>query len=361
MTTRSFLDGRDSAASAYSEAQKIAFAPVVFQAVRVARDSGLLKALDAAGKIGATVWELAQATDLSEYAIRVVCETALSAGVINMADERYVLTSVGSILLNDEITRVNFDFVNDVCYDALAHLEASLKEQRPAGLSVFGTWPTIYQALPSLPQKAQDAWFRFDHLYSDTAFPDALRVIAKTQPRRLLDIGGNTGKWALTCASALPEIEITLADLPGQLEMAKQNVAASAARSRIHFHPVDLLSETATLPSGFDAVWMSQFLVCFSEEQIVRILRQAADALVPGGTIFILDTFWDRQEQNVAAFCIINTSPYFTCLANGNSRMYTYADLERCMEKAGLCARKIHDDFGFGHSLAEVTLKTPRS
>ena len=38
----------------------------------------------------------------------------------------------------------------------------------------------------------------------------------------------------------------------------------------------------------FDAVWMSQFLDCFSEEQIVSILRRAAKVMDSGSRLYIM-------------------------------------------------------------------------
>jgi len=38
--------------------------------------------------------------------------------------------------------------------------------------------------------------------------------------------------------------------------------------------------------------------------------------------VFILETSWDQREHELARFCVIGTSLYFACIANGNSRMY---------------------------------------
>jgi hypothetical protein len=35
------------------------------------------------------------------------------------------------------------------------------------------------------------------------------------------------------------------------------------------FYPANLLDEKTVFPKGFDAIWMSQFLDCFSETEIV--------------------------------------------------------------------------------------------
>lgn len=46
---------------------------------------------------------------------------------------------------------------------------------------------------------------------------------------------------------------------------------------------------------------MSQFLGCFPEEDILHLLRRGAAALSEGGSLYTLDTAWDRQRSPAAA------------------------------------------------------------
>ena len=65
-------------------------------------------------------------------------------------------------------------------------------------------------------------------------------------------------------------------------------------------------------------------------------MRRGRAALAPGGTLYVLETYWDRQPNDVAQASVIATSLYFACMANGKSRMYHSADLRRCLAEAGL-------------------------
>ncbi|MCC7374800.1 MAG: methyltransferase domain-containing protein [Verrucomicrobiales bacterium] len=339
------------AATAMAEAQRIAFAPVVFQACRVMRENGILERVRHAGKAGLTVEEAARATGLPRYGVKVLMESGLGAGVFELAGGRYVLTPLGMVLLRDPMTRVNMDFIHDVCYRGLFDLDRAIVEGRPAGLESHGDWSTVYEALSSLPERVQKSWFAFDHYYSDRAFPAALPLVFAGRPRRLADVGGNTGKWAALCAAHDPEVAITIVDLPQQLEFARRTVEGLGLVSRVALHGCDLLDPNSALPPGQDAVWMSQFLDCFSEEQIVSILRRARGALAPGGAVFVLELFWDRQPNEAAAFCLQQTSLYFTCIANGNSQMYHSSDFRRCLDAAGLAIDQQWDGVGLYHTL----------
>lgn len=346
-----FKNDSKTAYEAQSEAQRIAFAPMVFQACRILRNAGILELVRQSGAAGMTLNEVASKVDLPRYGTKVLLESGLGIGLFRLNDGRFTLTKLGYFILRDSMTRVNMDVVHDVCYRGMFDLEKSLKESNPAGLKTLGNWKTFYEGLSSLPSHVRESWLSFDHFYSDAAFPAALPLVFADRPKRLLDVGGNTGKWAVQCAGFDPNVHITIADLPQQLELARDEIRRCNLEGRIDFLPVDLLQESTPFPEGYDAIWMSQFLDCFSEKEVVSILRRAARTMSAGGTLYILELFWDRQPNETAAFCLQQTSLYFACIANGNSQMYHSADLLRCLDESGLRVIEDRDEVGLYHTL----------
>lgn len=340
-----------SALQAKFEAQKIAFAPIVFQAVRAMRELGILHAIEEAEPEGITAEALAEKCNISLYGIKVLVEMGLSSDVLYWKDKKFFLTKTGWFLLHDELTKVNLNFTHDVCYEGLFTLKESIETGSPTGLEVFGEWNTVYEALASLPEPVRKSWFEFDHFYSDTSFPVVLPIVFEDKPKSLMDVGGNTGKWALQCVGFDPDVEVTMVDLPGQLDDARRRVDEAGMTGRVHYHQTNLLSEEAELPEGLEVIWMSQFLDCFSEEEIIRILSLANKAMGPDSKLYIMETFWDCQRFEASAFSLHATSLYFTNIANGNSRMYHSDDMRACVEKAGLKVVKQIDEIGVSHSL----------
>ena len=348
--------GKDklSILEAQRAAQEIAFAPVAFQASRMMLKFGIFQALKD-NPDGLTMDEVVSKVDLSRYGVKVLLEASLSIGTVIVKDDKFFITKTGWYLLTDRMTQVNMNFVNDVNYLGFFDLEASLKEGRPAGLKVFGNWPTVYEGLSSLPADVQKSWFDFDHFYSDSSFDQALKIVFANDVKRLMDVGGNTGKFSLKCVQYNKDVQVTVMDLPQQLEMLKKNVADKEGAERISTCPRNLLKDN-DYPQGFDAVWMSQFLDCFSEEEIERIVTNAKKSLNPNGKLFIMETFWDRQRYETASYCLTMTSLYFTVIANGNSKMYHSQDMIDILEKVGYKIVKIHDDLAYGHSILECSL-----
>jgi cyclopropane fatty-acyl-phospholipid synthase-like methyltransferase len=171
-----------------------------------------------------------------------------------------------------------------------------------------------------------------------------------------MDIGANTGKFSLAALAYSADVQLHLVDLPRQLAMAERNLDAAGVAGRAQLHAVDMLDPAAPLPGAMDLIWMSQFLSCFSEPVIASILRRAASALAPNGQVLIMDTFWDRQQYDIASYCLINTSPYFTAMASGNSKIYQSADYVRLAEAAGLRLLTARDGIGYCHSLLRFAL-----
>ena len=102
---------------------------------------------------------------------------------------------------------------------------------------------------------------------------------------------------------------------------------------------------------------MSQFLDCFSEEEVTSILTRAAKTMSKNTKLYIMETLWDRQRFETASYCLAQISLYFTAMANGNSKMYYSGDMVRCIENAGLQVDTIHDGIGLGHSILVCKLK----
>ena len=46
-----------------------------------------------------------------------------------------------------------------------------------------------------------------------------------------MDVGGNTGRFALRCVAYDSEVKVTIVDLPGQIGMMQKNIAGKDGTS----------------------------------------------------------------------------------------------------------------------------------
>ena len=123
-----FQNDPKTAYEAKAEAQRIAFAPVVFQSCRILRDSGILELVQQSGGTGMTLPEVTAKISLPRYGIKVLLESGLGIGLFCRNEDRYTVTKLGYFMLRDAMTRVNMDVIHDVCYRGLFDLDKAMKK-----------------------------------------------------------------------------------------------------------------------------------------------------------------------------------------------------------------------------------------
>ncbi len=343
------------AINALNHAHFIAFAPYVWEASSLLKEYRILNIIEDTD--GITLKEIVDQVEISLYGARILLEAGMGIGLVYRKDEKFHLTKTGYFFLNDKSVVTNFNFMKDVCYEGAPSLKESIENAKPVGLKKLGSWETIYDGLSVLPEPAKKSWFDFDHHYSDITFDELLPIVFDYQPKKILDIGGNTGRWALRCLNYNKEVQLGLVDLGVQLDVAKKNIAEANFSDRATFHEMNVLVPENELPKGYDVMWMSQFLDCFSDDQILSILKKCHQAADDNTTIFINETFWDLQRFEISAFVLQMTSLYFTTMANGTSQMYDSKVFFKLIDEAGFNIVEQHNMKGIGHTILVLKKK----
>ncbi|WP_413513788.1 class I SAM-dependent methyltransferase [Myroides odoratus] len=348
-----------TALEAQKRASFICYSPMIFQAVKTMLNLGIIDLLKKAGNNGMTIENIADEITISKYGVRVLLHSALGAEVVYKKDNNYFLTKVGVFLVSKQLaSQIHINFVNDVCYNGMFYLEDSIRNNKPEGLKVLGDWDTIYDGLQFLPPHIKKSWMDLDHYFSDISYEKAFTILNMDKFKTILDLGGNTGKFCRFLIKKLPNIEFTIADLPGQIEMAKiemKNLKIDV--SKVKFQELNVLDINTEISGKYDIIWMSQFLDCFHEDDIITILEKCKIALNDDGIIFIQDAFWDRHRFEAGAFSLQQFSLYFTSMANGRSQMYDFDTFKKALESVNLEILEITDHIGRSNSLIKLKIK----
>lgn len=334
--------------NALSQAQELVFAPLSFQAVNSLIELKILQYLD---KSSAKIQEIINDLSLNEYIVKTLLDIALLVNIVELNDEKYAITKKGLAFLYDEMTIANFNFVRDVCYLGASEMTESFISQKPVGLKKFiKDSDTIYPLLPILPEKIKKSWFEFDHLYSDNCFDEVLDIISK-EYKNIFDIGGNTGKFEKVCLKSKKGINITMLDLKENIEKAESDSELLGCK----FHSINVLDNNPNYGEFRNcAILMSQFLDCFSKKQISKILSDIEKNMDENSRIYILEPFTDNQKYDAAKYSLTHISLYFTCMANGVSKMYEQNEMTEIIEASNLKIHKIHNNLGpFDYTLIE--------
>ena len=103
--------------------------------------------------------------------------------------------------------------------------------------------------------------------------------------KRLLDLGGGPGTYAIHFCQENPELSAVICDLPTTRKFAEQTVERFGLSGRISFAAGDF--EVEELPGGFDVAWLSHILHGVGPQECVKILKKAVSALEPGGMLMV--------------------------------------------------------------------------
>lgn len=333
-------------------AQKIAFAPITFQIVASMLDFGIFKALS---EKNMTKAQLMQKCGISRYTIDTLFDAALCIGLVERnSNGEFSNTKLADAFLYDEMTRVNFNFVRDICYLGASELSESFRKSAPVGLNkYYFNSPVIYSELTKMNERMKKSWYEFDHHYSDECFEQVLKIIFSNKPKieLICDIGGNTGKFERACLDFNHDCKVVMVDLEENIRETSKNFNTN----RCSFLSADILSDS---PLEFqktpDVFFMSQFLDCFSREQILFILNKIANASGRNTKIYILEPFIDNQNFKGAAYALSHISLYFTCMANGCSKMYNECDMLEIIANSKLKVTNIYHGVGrYDYTLLE--------
>jgi len=160
--------------------------------------------------------------------------------------------------------------------------------------------------------------------------PKVVKAVDLSGRKRLLDLGGGPGTYAVHFCLENPGLSATIFDLPGTRPYAEKTVASFGLSHRIGFAAGDFLEDT--LPGGFDVVWLSQILHGEGPEECARLVKRAAGSLIPGGLLliheFLLEDSMDRP---------LHPALFSLNMLVGTERGQSYAEgqVRAMMEAAG--------------------------
>jgi SAM-dependent methyltransferase len=161
--------------------------------------------------------------------------------------------------------------------------------------------------------------------------PKVAEAVDLTGRRRLLDLGGGPGTYAIHFCQRNPDLEAVVFDLPTTRPFAEQTLARFGLSERISFAGGDFIA--GPLPGGFDVTWLSQVLHGEGPDGCARLLANAVNALESGGLLlvqeFILDD--DRAAPLFPALFSLNM-----LLGTPEGQAYSEPELVELMQRAGL-------------------------
>jgi len=149
--------------------------------------------------------------------------------------------------------------------------------------------------------------------------------------RRLLDLGGGPGTYAVHFCKKNPELSAVIYDLPTTRPFAEQVVTRFALADRIVFVAGDVIVDP--IGSAFDVVWISHLLHSEGPETCAAIVAKATQALDRGGILLIQEFILDDNRIAPLHPALFSLN---MLLGNSSGQAYAQGELNGMMAAAGL-------------------------
>lgn len=151
--------------------------------------------------------------------------------------------------------------------------------------------------------------------------------------RHLLDLGGGPATYAITFARANPGLKATVFDLPGPIEIARENIAKNGLEARLNTLTGNFLQDD--IGSGYDYIWISHILHSHNVDQCRLIIKKAVAALVSGGRLAIQDFYLNPDGYTPPGAAMFGVH---MLAVTPRGRAYTYGEVAEWLQEEGLTA-----------------------
>ena len=147
--------------------------------------------------------------------------------------------------------------------------------------------------------------------------------------RRLLDVGGGDGSFLEAVATAAPDLDLVLFDLPAVAAEAAARFARAGLATRAMAVGGDFRHDA--LPSGADVVSLVRVLHDHDDEDVTGLLSAVWQALTPGGTVLVAEPMAGTAGAERVGGAYFG----FYLLAMGQGRARSPAELGVLLRRAG--------------------------
>ena len=152
-------------------------------------------------------------------------------------------------------------------------------------------------------REAARRWMRITTLLTRYEAPACLEHYDFSRYHRMLDIGGNSGEFARQACMRHPELSALVMDLPVVCRVGGEHMEGKQEADRVGFLEGNALVDP--IPQGFDLITFKSMLHDWPEQETMRFLSRAVEALAPGGTLLVFERSPLESDECDLPFSVI--------------------------------------------------------
>lgn len=294
---------------------------------------GLIETLAEAPRSAA---ELATMTNLPPGSLDRLLAAAESLRLVeNRGPEGYGLGPLGAALRGNPAVAMMIEHHSRL-YADLADPVALLRgEVKDTQLGRF--WPYADSRSPKGLRSSETSAYTELMAESQEMIADqVLNAYPIHRHRRMLEVGGGSGTFALAALARAPELRAEVFDLPAVADRARERFQHRGYAERARASGGDFRVDP--LPEGNDLVTLVRILHDHDDDAMVAILKAVRRAIAPDGVVLIAEPMLGTRG------CEPVTAAYFGfyLMAMGQGRPRSSATIESMLHRAGFVAARVH-------------------
>jgi predicted O-methyltransferase YrrM len=289
------------------------------QPLLAAAEIGLFETLADNGKAASRV---AEALGTDPRATELLLNALSALGVLDKSGDTFSIPpALAPLLLGSDETSV-LPMIRH--HATCAHRWDTLADVVRTGRHVHDTSPTPQS------ETARRAFIQAMHVVGREVADGIVAAMRPERFRRALDVGGGSGTYTLALLRAVPEMKVTLFDLPSVVDMARERLQKSGLVDRVEITAGDFYVDP--LPDGHNLVLLSAIIHQNSPAQNRALYESCLGALVPGGSLVIRDILMDdtHTEPPGGALFALNM-----LVATEGGGTYSYEEIRSDLESVG--------------------------
>jgi SAM-dependent methyltransferase len=257
--------------------------------LHAAFELGVIDTLAAHDSVSAA--DLLSGSPIDASGLQMLLPALIANSVITTEDHRFALTSeFRRTLPFASLLRVKLEFAAAFAADFLAHLPQLLTSadafmERSQLFELFDYSRALELTDANIEHTAR--WMTLTTALTCYEAPACAAVLDLAPHQRLLDLGGNSGRFAIELCRQQPALHATICDLPVVCHIGEKWTATEPEAARIRFQPLDFLSDD--WPAGHDLITFKSVLHDWPEDAAAELIRRAFFFVEPGGRLVIFE------------------------------------------------------------------------
>jgi acetylserotonin O-methyltransferase len=215
-------------------------------------------------------------------------------------------------------------------YPMWNNLADAIREGSHRWTQTFGMEGPIFSHFFRTDSAMRD-FLRGMHGFGQLTSPKVVTAFDLGRFRRIVDLGGATGHLVIAACEHYPELRGLVFDLPRVTDLAREEIARSAARDRIEVVAGDFFEDELPLA---DLYSVGRILHDWNQDRIGRLLSRIFDRLPAGGGLLVAEKL--LEEDGVGPLPVNMQSLNMLICTEGKER--SLSEYARLLRSAGFGA-----------------------